>query len=778
MTSYQYVGKRARAEDGVEKVTGKARYVGDYTLPGMLVAKVLRSTVPHARIVSLDVAPALKVPGVLAVVTAEDFVNHGNWGWPIKDAYAIAWRKVRYVGDPIAAVAAETEAASLAGIRAILVQLEELPVIGAMGSALEPGAAIIPDTDEPGEGNLTKAHRVRFGDPDPVLEHCDVLQTETYSFKHQEHAYLETEASLAVPEPDGGLTFYTNDQSPFINRDNLVMLLGIPAAKIRVIQAHVGGSFGGKDDIGYQSAAQAGALALKTGRPVRLTLTRTESFIASYKREAMDITIKLGATKDGTLKASRVGILADSGAYSSMTPLAIWRASVHAAGPYRYEAVHVDAQAVYTNNAYSGAYRGFGNPEAIGAIEQAVDELAFQLGRDPIDLRLQNCLRSGDTTMSGNTLNQDVHLSECLAMVRERSDWDRKRALYGAAQSGNLRRGLGVACYFHGSSLGGEGADYATTTLKIEEDGSVTLTSGLTDFGQGSRTVFMLIAAESLGIDPQRIRMLRPDTQTAIESGPTVASRASMLGGNATRVASQRLNQVLYWAAAKALECQPDQIQRVGETFISPNEEQLSFDEVAEKAREMGLSLYVQGKWQMPIFHWDFDNGTGVPYHCYTFGAQVAEVETDLSTGVTRVIGFWSAHDSGRIIYPQGALGQLYGGVAMGIGYALTENLSFHNGYPQILSFSDYNMPTARDLPQIDGHFIQHDYKDGPFGALNLAEPMMIATAPAIANAVFQATGKRWRKFPLTPKVILEGSDDPDRVTAQDCRVGLGLAEA
>jgi CO/xanthine dehydrogenase Mo-binding subunit len=777
MSELKYVGKRSRPEDGLEKVTGKARYVGDYYLPEMLHARILRSPLPHANIISLDTSPALKVPGVLAVITADDFVDHSNFGWPVKDAYVLAWKKVRHVGDPVAAVAAESEAAALAGIQAILVEYEPLPVVGDIHYALDQDASIIPDTVVPGTGNLTNIHLVRFGDPDPILEKCDVVLEETYFFKHQEHAYLETEGALAIPEPDGGLTVYANDQSPFVNRDNLVRLLGLPTEKVRVIQAYVGGSFGGKDDIGYQSAAQTGALALKTQRPVRLVMTRTESFLASYRREAMELKIKLGASKDGVFQAARVNLLADSGGYASMTPLSSWRASVHAAGTYRYQAVHVDTKSVYTNNGYSGAMRGFGNTEGIGAIEQAVDELAYRLNRDPIDLRLQNCLKSGDVTMTGNTINHTVNLAECLKMVRERSGWDQKRILYAADQSGSsIRRGIGVACYFHGSSLGGEGADYATTTLKIEEDNSITLTSGLTDYGQGSRTVFMLIAAEELMIDKSRIRILRPDTQTGIESGPTVASRTTMVGGNATRVAAQRLNQVLHLAAAKALNCQPSQIHRVGELFISPTEESLGFNEVARLAREMGLSLYVQGRWQMPIFTWDFETGTGVPYHCYTFGAQVAEVETNLEDGKTRVLGVWAAHDGGRIIFPQGALGQMYGGVAMGIGYALTEHISYHAGYPQALNFHDYHIPSANDVPQIDGNFIQVDHPDGPFGALNLAEPMMISTAPAIANAIFQATGKRWRTFPLTPQVILTGSDNPTQDTSIACQQGLGIA--
>ena len=517
MTELKYVGKQSRPEDGLEKVTGKARYVGDYYLPEMLYAKVLRSPLPHARILKLDASPALQVPGVLAVITSEDFVSHSNFGWPVKDAYALAWRKVRHVGDPVAVVAAESEESARSGIQAILVEYEALPVIGDIHHALDPDAPIIPDTDEPGTGNLTNSHLVRYGNPDPILEKCDLVVEETYFFKHQEHAYLETEGALAIPEPDGGLTVYANDQSPFVNRDNLAMFLGLPTEKVRVIQAYVGGSFGGKDDIGYQSSAQAGALALKTKRPVRLVLTRTESFLASYRREAMELKIKLGASKDGELKAAKVNLLADSGGYASMTPLSSWRATVHAAGAYRYQAVHVDTKSVYTNNGYSGAMRGFGNTEGIGGIEQAVDELAYRLHRDPIDIRLQNCLTSGAVTMTGNTVDHSVHLAECLRMVRERSDWDRKRIMYASDQKGNLRRGIGVACYFHGSSLGGEGADYATTTLKIEEDGSITLTSGLTDYGQGSRTVFMLIAAEELGVNIARIRIMRPDTQTGIE---------------------------------------------------------------------------------------------------------------------------------------------------------------------------------------------------------------------------------------------------------------------
>lgn len=778
MSDLRYVGRATYPVDGRDKVTGRARYVGDYRLPDMLYAAVLRSPLPHARIAALDSMPALDVPGVAAVITAADFVDNSHFGWPVKDAYILAYQKVRYVGDPIAAVAAESLEAARAGLAAIRLELEPLPVVPDMTQALAAEAPLVPLESPTGRGNLCHTHLVRYGDPEPILSACAVTLDESYWCQHQEHAYLETEGALALPDEDGGVTVYANDQSPFINRDNLVMVLGLPVDRVRVIQAVVGGSFGGKDDIGYQTSAQAARLALLTGRPVRLTLSREESMLASYKREAMRYRVRLGADADGTLRAANVHLLADSGAYASMTPLAAWRATVHAAGAYRYEAVHVDAQVVYTNNAYSGAFRGFGNTESAAVIEQAIDELAERVGRDPIEFRLHNCLRQGDRTMTGNTIDHAVGLSECLSWVRDRSGWDRKRALYaGQAPDSEIRRGIGVACYFHGSSLGGEGADYATSQLTIQDDYSITLTSGLTDYGQGSRTVFTLIAAETLGVQPDRIVMLRPDTQRAIESGPTVASRATMVGGNATRVAGDKLATMLAWAAADALHCPPGDVVRHGEQYVSPAEDAFSFEAVVDHARAMGMVLSVNGHWRVPHFEWDFERGTGIPYFCYVFGAQVAEVEVDMRLGETRVLTIWAAHDGGKIVFPQGAYGQLYGGIAQGLGYGLLEDFRFDGGCPLHTNYDGYRIPTACDMPDIEATYIETNFADGPFGAKNLAEPVMIATAPAISNAVYQATGVRYRYLPLTSERILLGCGLVPPGASERARAALGFHE-
>ncbi|HDQ34901.1 MAG TPA: hypothetical protein ENN14_01130 [Chloroflexi bacterium] len=753
MQTRRYIGKvEVQNVDGSDKVSGRAHYVADIHLPGMLHARMLPSPHPHARIARLDVTPALAVPGVHAAITQADFVNHGRFGWPVNDIFILAHEKVRYIGDPIAVVAAETPEAAQAGVEAIILELEPLPIISDPARARDPDAPLIPPEPPRGEGNLCERHILRHGDPAPLLETCAVLFEETYHLPHQEHAYLEPEAALAVPEPDGGVTIYSSNQSPFIAREIAASTLGLPLEQVRVIQPPVGGAFGGKDETLYQCSAQVAKLALLTGRPVRIVFTRTESMRTSYKRQAAAFRLRLGADAEGNLQAAQVHILADNGAYGAGTPLAMWRATMHAAGGYRYQAVHVDTDAVYTNNGYAGAFRGFGNTQATAAIEIAIDELAHRLDRDPLAYRLQNCLRQGDRTMTGDLLEDEVGLAACLEWVRARSEWDRRRAEYAAQPAdAPTRKGLGVACYFHGSGLGGEGLDFAVSTLTIEEDNTITLTSGLTDFGQGSRTVFSIIAAEVLGVALERVRVLRPDTHTAIDSGPTVASRASIVGGNAVRVTAQKIAQLLDFAAADLLGCDPSQLVRDGEAYIGPTEEPHTFEEVVTHARRLGLQLSARGRWQAIPIEWDFEKGQGKPYFAYIFGAQVAEVEVNRSTGKTKVTRIWAAHDAGTILYPLGALGQIYGGIAQGLGYGLTESFRFVDSVPQALDLAHYRIPRAQDVPEIEATYIRTHLRQGPFGAKNLAEPVMMATAPAIVNAVFNATGVRFRTLPVDP---------------------------
>jgi len=784
MPEKQFIGKPINRVDALDKVLGTAKYVGDYHLPGMLVARTLRSTLPHARILKVDVAAALKVPGVLAAITCEDFIDHGRFGFPVTDMFMLAYQRVRYVGDGIAALAAENEAALEAGLAAVVVELEELPGVFDPLTALEPGAAIVGeqprDAAQLPRGNLLTQYVVRKGDPQEELARCPVTIEEDYSTMHQEHAYLETEGALAVPSLDrSGVTLYAPCQSPFINRGNLVRTLGLGEENIRVIQPAVGGAFGGKDDLMYQISGQVAKLALLTGRPVRMILPREESLIASYKRDAMHMHVRLGADLNGRLRASQIHAVVDSGAYASITPFTAWRSSIHAMGPYRYDACHVDTDVVYTNNGYAGAFRGFGNTEVCAAIEQAMDELALKLKLDPIDFRLQNCLRPGDTTPHGQPLGEDVALVECLEQVRKLSDWDRKRAANApqaaAARPGELRRGIGVAAVFHGMSLGAEGVDFAVGTLTVNDDYSLTLTSGLTDYGTGSRTVFTLIAAETLGLQPARFKMPRPDTDLSLDSGPTVASRATVLGGNATQVTAERLAGLLNQAAADLLGCPTAAVLRHGEFYIGPAEEPATFEQVVDHARKLGLTLSSRGRWNSPDNHWSLEKGQGKPYFAYHYGAQVAEVSVDTGTGKVEVTGIWAAHNTGTIIFPQGAYGQLYGGITQGLGYALMERVDYDNGYIQATNFDEYLIPTALDVPEIVGAFVEKPFAAGPYGAKNLGEPGMVPAAPAILNAIFNACGQRVRNLPANLERVLLGKDLRKEGSSTACKLGLNV---
>ena len=775
--SLEYVGKPARRTDGLDKVTGRARYIADYRAPGMLHARCLRSTVPHARIARLDITPALEVPGVRAVITSEDFVDHGLYGFPVKDKYMLAWQKVRYVGEAIAAVAADTPQAALAGVQAIVCELEPLPALFDARRALDPDAPQVgPDRADGQHPNLKSDHMlVQKGDAEQELANCPIVLDREYFTDWQEHAYIEPEGVLAIPTPEGGIVVYAPNQSPFINQGNLAMTLGLPANLVRVIQPVVGGSFGGKDDIIYESSAQVARLALITGRPVRMVFSREESLVASYKRDALHMHIRLGTSTDGTLRACWFRGIMDSGAYASETPFAAWRASIHAMGAYRYDACDVDICAVYTNNGYAGAFRGFGNPEVCFAVEQTVDELAEKVGMDPIDLRLKNCLRLGDETAHGQKLTESVGLIECINTVRRISDWDRKRAEYSRQTSKEKRRGIGVAIMYHGMSLGAEGADNASATIAVLPDYSVDLTSGLTDYGTGSRTVFTLIAAEELGLRPERIRIQRPDTNTAIDSGPTVASRTTVVGGNAMRAAARNLRQTLDMAAADLLKCSPQQLIRVGEAYVGPEEEMVTWERIVDHARAMGLILSAHGKWSAPKIEWDHHHGRGTPYMAYVYGAQIAEVEVDLRTGNTQVLHIWAVHDIGKVIFPEGAYGQLYGGITQGLGYALTEQITYPNGYVQQTNLESYLIPTSVDVPEITGYFIESPYSHGPYGAKNIAEPSLVPTAPAIANAIAHATGQRVRELPMNLERVLLGCDLQPPGSSRTAEVALNI---
>ena len=782
MTELQYVGKPARRVDALEKVMGTAKYIADRKLPGMLhraLSAQRGAACPHR-----EAGCVARAGGSRRARRDHQrrLLRARTVRFPGQRQVHAGVPKVRYVGEAIAAVAADTPEAALAGVQAIVCELEPLPAVFDPDHALDPDAPQIgPDRPDGKHPNFLDRLIVRKADPLAEIEGCEVKLDQRYSVGPQEHAYIEPEGCLAVPTREGGVIVYAPNQSPFVNHGNVAMVLDLPHNLVRIIQPPVGGSFGGKDDLIYETSAQVAKLALVSGKPVRMTFSREESMIASYKRDAMRMRIRLGADRDGTLRACKFEGTLDSGAYASEATFTAWRASIHAMGAYRYNACHVDIDCVYTNNGYSGAFRGFGNTEVCSAIEQAIDEMAYAVGMDPMDFRLKNSLHVGDETAHGQLLTESVGLPECLKTARRISDWDRKRAEYDRQhqewrRQRSLRRGIGMAALYHGTSMGAEGADYASSTISIQQNYTVDLTSGLTDYGQGSRTVFTLIAAEELGVSPDRIFMQRPDTDTAVESGPTVASRSTMLGGNAARIASGNLRQTLDYAAADLLGCELHQLVRHGEAYVGPTEEPVNWEKVVDHAREMGLVLSAHGKWTAPTIAWDHHHGTGTPYMAYHFATQVAEVEVDMRTGNVQVIGFWAVHDPGKVIFPQGAYGQLYGGIAQGLGYALMEQMTYANGYLQETNFESYLIPTSVDVPEITVQFAEAPFSKGPYGAKNIAEPSMVPSAPAILNAIYHATGRRVRDLPANLERVLLGKDLTKGGSAKACKLGLKTA--
>jgi CO/xanthine dehydrogenase Mo-binding subunit len=465
-----------------------------------------------------------------------------------------------------------------------------------------------------------------------------------------------------------------------------------------------------------------------------------------------------GAKKDGTLVAVEANIVLDTGAYASLGPFVAWRATVHSTGPYKVPNARIDTKAVYTNNVYAGAFRGFGNPQVQFAVELQMDALAEELGMDPADLRLKNILRAGDRTVHGQLLTKEhgVGLEETLLKAIETIKWYEKRKAY-SKQAGKLRKGIGLALMWHGNSIGVEGADYSSATIIINRDGSLTFRVGLTDFGQGSIQGLVNIAAEILGVPPSYFRVELSDTSATPDSGPTVASRSTVMGGNATLNAAYKLRQRLNEAASRILKCSPDDVEiKAPDVYCrSDPSRKITWNELVEQCFWMGIPLQEFGFFRAPFAEWDEETGQGAPYITYTFGTMVAELTVDTETGGIKVEKIVTAYDIGRVINRIGAELHAEGGAIQGLGYALMEELIHDkDGRVRNPNLSTYYVPTIMDAPEIISIWVESGYKRGPFGAKGLGEPSIVSIAPAIANAVAHAIGVRITTIPITPEKV------------------------
>jgi CO/xanthine dehydrogenase Mo-binding subunit len=776
--SVTIIGKGERRVDAHGKVTGRAKFAADYNISNQLYGAVLRPPYPHATILRIVTSAAEALDGVEAVLTAKDIPGENEFGIVVKNQAILARDRVRYLGDGVALVAARSAEIARAALKLIDVQYEVLPAITDPEFAADPSSPKIH-----GDDNVFVHHELRKGDPAIGFAEADFILERRFHTQFIEHAYLEPEAVLAEPGEHGGVRITGSVQNLFSSRRSVAAALKLDLAKVEIVQATLGGSFGGKDEVMTSMCCRAGLLALRTGKPVKMVNTREESMLESYKRHPYVLYYKWGARNDGSITAMEIRCIADGGAYASMSPFVTWRSVVQATGPYRCEHVTTDVYAVYTNNNYTGAMRGFGSPQVNFAIESMMDELAERVGKDPLEIRLQNGFDQGAVTATGQHLDHKVSLKEVLTKATDAADFRNKWKRYRSAPAGSRKRGIGLACSYRGVSLGAEGTDAAGTIVSVQTDGSVIVSSGITDMGQGAQTQMAQIAAGVLGITMERIQFLNTNTSRVPDSGPTVASRGTIMGGSAAKKGAEIVRDTLLDVASSRMGFPRDQIA-LSENYLintSTGQRLASFSELAAECFKEGRPMYGLGWHKSPRTSWQEHGGQGDAYFTFVYGANVVELEVDTETGKVDVLDVVSVHDVGTAINRSTVLGQMYGGVAMGLGYGLLEEFEIEDGIPKQLNFDEYLIPTAMDVPSITGIIVENPDALGPFGAKSIGEPANELASPAAINAIYNATGRRLYETPASLERVLlghklsrtgeRGSVRKDELQSDSCKI-------
>ncbi|KAB2906350.1 MAG: molybdopterin-dependent oxidoreductase [Anaerolineae bacterium] len=758
------IGHSVPPQEVREKVTGQAKYTDDYIFPGMLFGRTLRSPYPHAKILRIDTSRAKALSGVYAVLTYEDVPGENLHGLVYRDWPVLCHDVVRYVGDAVAIVAAESEDIAAKALCLIDVEYAPLPVVADPVYAHSPEAPIL-HPNHP-TGNLLKHIKVRHGDIDRGFTEADVIIEREYRTPIIEHAFLEPECSIGVPAGVADhekLTVYVGSQIPYQDRNQIALAMGLPEEQVRVIGTLIGGGFGGKEDIAGQ--IHAAMLAAVTGHPVKMLYTRQESLIFHPKRHATIIRIKTGAKKDGRLTAVQATLYGDGGAYASLSDKVMTRATTHATGPYDVPNAKIDCYAMYTNNVPSGAFRGFGVTQSAFAVEQNMDLVAEALGIDPIALRLINAQKVGVTTATGQVLRDSVGLIETIDKVRA----DMQNFQWGWRE-GHKAYGWGFACAYKNTGLGGGAPDKAEAEIEAFEDGTIEVRIAAADMGQGIAHVVAQCAAEELSLPYNRVKVLLCDTDRTPNGGPTTGSRQTYISGNASRMAAGVLREALAQSAAELLDVPPEQI-RFEEGLMRYNGHTVEFGDVVGWMKRNNLTPRSRYEYWAPKTQ---PLGTGGDMHiAFSYATQAALVEVDLETGEVHVLKVLSATDIGRAINPLMLQGQIEGGIVMAMGNALTEAFISENGVPWTTLLSRYKMPSIKHTPEIVSHLVEHPTADGPYGAKGVGEIPSINTMPAIANAIYHATGVRVFTVPVDQDSLLRAikSGQPELHTAwQDVR--------
>lgn len=744
----EVIGAPVLRPDAVDKVRGEAKYVGDLVFTGMLYGRVIRSSVSHARINRIDLSGVEKDPSVVCTVMPDEIPGENIVHVIYDDQPALAKGIVRYIGEPIALVAARNRIGAERAAELAKIDYAPLPVVSDPIAALadDAPAVAMPDVVEESK-NVFNHMRLRKGDVEDGFAQADVIVEGEYSTGYQEHAYLETQGAIAVPEENGAMAIYGAMQCPFYVQGAVARVLGLPLSKVRVVQTTTGGAFGGKEDVPSLVSSLAALLAWKTHRPVKLVYDREEDILTSSKRHPAIVRYRSGARKDGTLTAIEVDFVYNAGAYQTLSSAVLWRGVMSAAGPYRIPHVKIDGRSVATNTVPCGAFRGFGSPQVIFAHESQMDRLADQLGIDRLEIRHRNALVVGDETATEQRLDESVGLLETIEEANRLAHWEKRLREVEEfnASVRDRRRGLGISSVIYGVGLGGKAPflDKAGAYMKLEADGSISLAVGTVEMGQGLITALTQIVSEALSVPVDRIHIAQVDSSRVPDSGPTVASRGTMMSGLA-----------ILDAAAKLKE----RIHAVAQDLSIPKEGIASrLQDIAQAFWTRNLDPAVEGWAKGAPVDWDPKTGLGNAYMVYAYATHIAEVEVDLVTGEVSVEEFSAVHDSGRILNRRLASGQVEGGIAQGLGFALMEEIPEENGHLMTTGFTTYRIPTIRDVAQkIEVDFVEAIYSKGPFGAKGLGEVPLMAAHTAVSRAVAHALSADVTTYPLSPERVKE----------------------
>ncbi len=742
------IGKSRVRPDAIEKVTGDAIYTDDLVFDTMLFASVRRAGVPHAILKKLDVSEAKELPGVVAVLTAEDIPGEQNHGLVVYDWPTMVGigERVRYVGDALAIVAAETQELAEQARALINAEFESQTVVTNAVQSYQPDAPKLHES-----GNLLKHIKVRKGDMEKGFTEAEVVLEHTFHTAITDHAFLEPECSIAVPLGNGRMEVYVGSQIPYQDRTQVSRVLGWPEERVRIVGQLMGGGFGGKEDVMGQ--VHSAMLAYATGRPVKLLFDRHESLVVHPKRHATQIKVKIGAMKNGRIVAAETELYGDTGAYASLGEKVMTRATTHSAGPYDIEHVRADCFAMYTNNPPAGAFRGFGVTQSAFAVETMIDRLAETLNLDPVELRRMNALHEGSITNTGQELRDSVGLVECIDKVevemrRLNPHPFRSQPVPG---SEHLVHSWGFASAYKNTGLGGGALDKSGAELELYDNGTFEVRSSAAELGQGLVSVMQLTVAEEMAVPPQQVKVLVMDTDLTPNGGPTTASRQTYVTGNASRYAAITLREAISRSMAEKYDIPPEQI-RFENGKVRVNGTTLSFADVAREMKAMGQQPRALYEYEAPKTQ---PLGTGGDMHfAFSFAAQAAEVEVNTLTGEVRVLRVIAANDVGTAINPLGLQGQVEGGVMMGLGNALTENFIVEDGYPVTDRLARYRIPSIVHTPEIISIVVEHPTAEGPYGAKGVGEIVSIPTTPAITNAIYNAVGVRVDSLPVDQEQI------------------------